>query len=439
VSSHYPIPRRVAPRDPDANLWQEACTAGCEAARPFSEIKAEMNFNKAINVADIRWLAKRRLPRMAFDFIEGGCDDELGLRANEAAFESYQLLPRYFVDVSKFELGTRLIGQQFAFPIGIAPTGAAGIFRHDADRELARAGAAANVPFIMSANSNGSLEEAVAVAPEHTWFQLYGLKDSAITADKVRRAADAGIKALVLSVDVPVSANRERNRRNGFSLPLRLTPSIAFQALMHPAWMMEYLQNGGLPPMKNYSPYAPRGADAVAVGNLFANLFPAPALTWSLLDDVRRLWPRKLFVKGIMHPEDAVRAVSAGADGIMVSNHGARQLDRAPAPIDVLPAIRTAVGDRAEVTLDGGVRRGADIVTALCLGADAVFVGRPALYGAVVGGAAGVKKVLDILTVELRTVLGQIGCPRTEDLGPQFVIRPTAKDYPGFPRVPDPR
>ena len=178
----------------------------------------------------------------------------------------------------------------------------------------------------------------------------------------MRRAADAGIKALVLSVDVPVSANRERNRRNGFFLPLRITPSeTAFQALMHPAWTMEYLHHGGLPPMKNYSPYAPQGADAAAVSELFASLFPAPALTWSLLDDVRRLGPRKLFVKGIMHPEDARRAVSAGADGIMVSNHGARQLEMAPAPIDVLPAIRAAVGDRAEITLDGGVRLGSGI------------------------------------------------------------------------------
>jgi (S)-mandelate dehydrogenase len=414
------------PRDAEANRQQEARSANC-GADSISEIKKEMNLNKAINVADIRRLARRRLPRTAFDFIGGGCDDELGLRENEAAFEAYQLLPRYLVDVSKFELATTLIGQEFALPVGIAPTGAAGIFRHDADCELARAGAAANVPFVMSANSNGSLEEAVAVAPEHTWFQLYGLKDSAITADKVRRAADAGIKALVLSVDVPVSANRERNRRNGFFLPFRVTPSVVFQAFMHPAWTMEHLRHGGLPPMKNYSPYAPQEADAAAVGKLFASLFPAPALTWSLLDDVRRLWPRKLFVKGIMHPEDARRAVSAGADGIMVSNHGARQLDRAPAPIDVLPAIRAAVGDRAEITLDGGVRRGSDIVTALCLGADAVFVGRPALYGAVVGGAAGVKKVLDILTFELEMVLGQMGCPRTADLGPQFIVTPDRK------------
>ena len=222
----------------------------------------------------------------------------------------------------------------------------------------------------MSANSNGSLEEAAAVAPEHTWFQLYGLKVSSVTADKVRRAVDAGIKALVLSVDVPVSSNRERNRRSGFSLSLRVTPSMVLQALTHPGWTLEYFRNGGLPPLKNYSPYAPPGADAITINNVFASLFPAPSLTWSLLDEVRRVWPHKLFVKGLMHPEDAVRAVSAGADGIMVSNHGARQLDRAPAPIDALPAIRAAVGDRAQITLDGGVRRGADVVTALCLGAD---------------------------------------------------------------------
>ena len=383
-----------------------------------------MNLDTVINLADVRRLARRRLPPMAFDFIEGGCDDEIGLRKNEAAFEAYQLLPRYLVDVSKFELATTLAGQEFALPVGIAPTGAAGIFRHDGDRELARAAAAANVPFVMSANSNGSLEEAAAVAPEHTWFQLYGLKDSSVTADKVRRAVDAGIKALVLSVDVPVSSNRERNRRSGFSLSLRVTPSMVLQALTHPGWTLEYFRNGGLPPLKNYSPYAPPGADAITINNVFASLFPAPSLTWSLLDEVRRVWPHKLFVKGLMHPEDAVRAVSAGADGIMVSNHGARQLDRAPAPIDALPAIRAAVGDRAQITLDGGVRRGADVVTALCLGADAVFIGRPALYGAVVGGSAGVRKVLDILAAELQMVLGQMGCPRTADLGPHFIVRP---------------
>jgi (S)-mandelate dehydrogenase len=389
-----------------------------------------MNLDKVINLADIRRLAKRRLPAMAFDFIEGGCDDELGLRENEAAFETYRLLPRYLVDVSKVELAASLIGQRFALPIGIAPTGAAGLFRHDCDRELARAGAAANVPFVMSANSNGSLEEAAAVAPEHTWFQLYGLRDAAINADKVRRAADAGLKALVLSVDVPAFSNRERNRRSGFSLAWRLTPSMALQGLLHPAWTFEYFRNGGLPPMKNYSPYAPDGADAAAVGALFGKVFPAPGLTWSFLDEVRRLWPRKLFVKGILHPDDATRAVSAGADGIMVSNHGARQLDRAPAPIDVLPAIREAVGDRVEITLDGGVRRGADVVTALCLGANAVFIGRPALYGATVAGAAGVKKVLDILAAEVAMVLAQIGCPRVADLGPHFVIRPDRRAFP---------
>ena len=387
-----------------------------------------MNLDKVINVADIRRLARRRLPRMAFDFIDGGCDDELGLRENEAAFESYRLLPRYLVDVSKISLSKTLIGQRFALPIGIAPTGAAGLFRHDGDRELARAGAAANVPFVMSANSNGSLEEAAAVAPEHTWFQLYGTKDNAINADKVRRAADAGLKALVVSVDVPAHSNRERNRRSGFALSWRVTPSMVMQAALHPAWTLEYFRNGGLPPMKNYSPYATDGADAATVGALFTQVFPAPALTWSFLEDMRRLWPRKLFVKGILHPDDAKRAVAAGADGIMVSNHGARQLDRAPAPIDVLPAIRQAVGEKIEVTLDGGVRRGADVVTALCLGADAVFIGRPALYGATVAGAAGVKKVLDIFTAELVIILAQIGCADVNDLGPEFVMRPDRRE-----------
>jgi (S)-mandelate dehydrogenase len=383
-----------------------------------------MKLDSIVNIDDLRRLAKRRLPKMAFDFIEGGCDDELGLRENEAAFARYRLLPRYLVDVSKIDLTTELIGQRFALPIGIAPTGAAGVFRHRGDRELALAGVAANVPFVLSANSNGTIEEAASVAPEHAWFQLYGLSDAAISADKVRRAADAGMRALVLSVDVPVSSNRERNRRSGFALSWRVTPSMVMQSLLHPAWTLDYLLNGGLPPLGNYSAYAPAGADAVGVGAVFSKLFPAPALDWAFLDEVRRLWPRKLFVKGVLHPDDAARAVAAGADGIMVSNHGARQLDRAPAPIDMLPAIRAAVGDEIEVTLDGGVRRGADVVTALCLGADAVFIGRPALYGATVAGAAGVKKALDLLAAETAMVLAQMGCPRAADLGPQFVMPP---------------
>jgi L-lactate dehydrogenase (cytochrome)/(S)-mandelate dehydrogenase len=381
-----------------------------------------MNLDRAINISDMRRLAMRRLPRMAFDFIDGGCDDEDGLRENEADFAAHRLVPRYLVDVSRRDTTTRIAGQTFALPLGFAPTGAAGIFRHDADRLLARAAAAANVPFVLSNASNASIEDAARVAPDHTWFQLYGSKNWDMAEDMVRRAADNGVKTLVLSVDVPAPSNRERNRRNNFSQPLRVTPSMVFQALMHPAWTLDYFRNGGLPHMGNFRPYAAKGASAAAVGDLFVSVFPAPALTWGYLEKVRRLWRQKLFIKGIMHPDDALRAAEMGVDGVMVSNHGGRQLDRAPSPLRVLPLIHAAVGDRVEIALDGGVRRGSDIVIALCLGARMVFMGRPPLYGVAAAGQAGAKKVVDILTYELNTVLAQMGCARTADLGPRFLL-----------------
>ena len=381
-----------------------------------------MTLDQTINISDLRRLAIRRLPRMAFDFIEGGCDDESGLAENEAAFAAHRLVPRYLVDVSQRDTSTQIAGQSFALPLGFAPTGAAGMFRHDADRMLARAAAASNVPFVLSNASHASIEEAVQAAPEQTWFQLYGIQNPDMAENMVRRAADAGVKTLVLSVDVPTQSNRERNRRNHFSQPLRVTPSMVFQAITHPSWTLDYFRNGGLPYMGNFRPYAPKGASAAAVGDLFVSVFPAPALTWSFLEKVRRQWPRKLFIKGIMHPDDALRSAEMGVDGVMVSNHGARQLDRAPSPLQVLPAIHAAVGDRMEITLDGGVRRGSDIVIALCLGARMVFVGRPALYGVAAAGGPGAKKAIDIFAHELGMVLAQIGCARTADLGPHFLL-----------------
>ncbi len=243
-----------------------------------------MTLDRAINISDLRHLAMKRLPRMAFDFIEGGCDDEDGLAENEFAFAAYRLMPRYLVDVSQVDMTAQLAGQAFSMPLGLAPTGAAGMFRHDADRLLARASAAANVPFVLSINSHASIEQAVEAAPEHTWFQLYGVKSLEMTEDMVRRAADLGVKTLVLSVDVPVQSNRERNRRNRFSQPLRVTPSMILQAIAHPSWTLEYLRNGGLPYMGNFRPYAPSGASAEAVGDLVFSVFPAPDLTWTFLE-----------------------------------------------------------------------------------------------------------------------------------------------------------
>jgi len=382
-----------------------------------------MNIDHAINIEDLHRLARRRLPRIVFDYIEGGLEDEHCLRRNEAAFQRYRLVPRYLVDVSTRTQSATLFGRTYGSPFGIAPTGLVGLYRRGGDLMLAEAAAAANIPFVMSGGSNAALEAAARIAPDHTWYQLYGARDTKISEDQIRRARDAGLGALVLTVDVPVRSKRERNIRNGWSLAVKLKPSTVLEALTHPAWVAEYLRHGGVPAFENWAPYAGAGAGPAEIVSHYTSQFPAPAQTWRELEIYRRLWPRTLIVKGILHPDDAVRAAQIGADGVIVSNHGGRQLDRAPAPIDVFPAIKAAVGDKLTLMLDSGVRRGSDIVVALCLGARFVFVGRAAVYGVAAGGRPGAKKAIEILRDEIDLVMGQIGCPNVERFGPEFLLR----------------
>jgi len=390
-----------------------------------------MRLSDAINIEDLHQLAKQRLPKVAFDFIEGGLEDERGLERNTSAFHKHLLLPRYLVDVSRRDQTQTIFGQTFSSPFGISPTGGAGLFRRGADLMLAQAAADTNIPYIMSGSSNDSMESAARVAPNNAWYQLYSARDAAVTEDLIRRAADCGLKALVLTVDVPVHSKRERNMRNGFAnirgnwmrAALSLKPSLLAEAMTHPGWVVEYIRHGGTPVLENWLPYAGANATAEDTVKFNRSQVPAHAQTWKDLERYRRLFPRTLIVKGIMHPGDAVRAADIGCDGVIVSNHGGRQLDQAPASLDVLPAIKAAVGDRMTVMLDSGVRRGADILIAMCLGADFVTFGRPTLYGAVAGGLPGVKKAIDIFRTEIDLVMGQIGCPSLDQLGPDFLWR----------------
>ena len=390
-----------------------------------------MRLDDAINIEDLHRMAKRRLPKIAFDFIEGGLEDERGLERNTSAFHKHQLLPRYLVDVSTRDQTRTLFGRTYASPFGISPTGGAGLFRRGADLMLAEAAAKANIPYIMSGASNDSIEAAAKIAPDHAWYQLYAAREAGVREDMIRRAADAGMASLVLTVDVPVSSKRERNIRNGFAnirgglfQALSLKPSILAEALTHPGWVVEYLRHGGGTPMlQNWQPYAPAGANSEQVYNFARALQPYNAQTWRDLERYRRLFPRNLVVKGVMSPADAMRSAEIGCDGIIVSNHGGRQLDQAPAPLDVLPAIKEAVGDKLTIMLDSGVRRGADILIALCLGAEFVFMGRPTLYGAAAGGIPGVHKAISILRGEIDLVMAQIGCPSLDQLGPDFLWR----------------
>ena len=388
-----------------------------------------MRLSQAVNIEDLHRMAKRRLPKVAFDFIEGGLEDERGLERNTAAFQKHFLLPRYLVDVSTRDQSATIFGRTYNSPFGISPTGGAGLYRRGADLMLAEAARDANIPYIMSGSSNDSIESAARVAPHNAWYQLYAARDGKISEDMIRRTAEAGLDALVLTVDVPVHAKRERNIRNGFAgirggwlrAALSLKPALLAEALTHPLWVVDYVRHGGMPPLENWLPYAPPGVSPEATVHFNRSQVPAHAQTWRELEKYRRLFPRKLVVKGIMHPADAVRAAEIGVDGIIVSNHGGRQLDQAPASLDVLPAVKAAVGDRVTVMLDSGVRRGADILIALALGAQFVFFGRPTLYGAAAGGLPGVKKAIEIFRNEIDLVMGQIGCPRLSDLGPDFL------------------
>jgi L-lactate dehydrogenase (cytochrome)/(S)-mandelate dehydrogenase len=390
-----------------------------------------MKLDNAINIEDLHRMAKRKLPKIIFDFIEGGLEDERGLERNRAAFHKHQLLPRYLVDVSVRDQSATLFGHTYASPFGISPTGGAGLYRPGGDLMLAEAAAAANIPYIMSGGSNASMEEAVKIAPNNTWFQLYAAKEPDLTDALIGRARDSGVGALVLTVDVPVSPKRERNWRNGFSTvrnggvieALKLKPSILLEAMTHPGWVADYVRRGGAPTLGNWAPHAGNGAGKADAIRLGRSQTPAAAQTWRDLERYRRLFPGPLVVKGILHPADALRAAEIGVDGIIVSNHGGRQLDQAPASLDALPAIKAAVGDKLTLMLDSGVRRGADILIARCLGAQFVFFGRPTLYGAVVGGLPGVKKAIDIFRTEIDLVMGQIGCPNLAELGPDFLWR----------------
>ncbi len=364
----------------------------------------------ACSIEDLRRAARRRLPRIVFDYVEGGAEDGATLRANREAFEAIRFAPRTLVDVSRRSLKASLFGREFDAPFGIAPLGAAGLCWRDAEAALARAARDANLPFVVSTHSFMPLEQVARAAGAPPWFQLYMPRERDAAAALVRRALDAGCEALFLTVDVPVGGNREHDRRNGFGLPLRLRARTVLDGLAHPRWLA--------------SVYFPR---------ILGRTLPGWTLRrdragWQDLAWLREAWPRKLVVKGILTPEDATLAARHGADGVVVSNHGGRQLDGALAAIEALPPIVDAVGGRMAVLVDGGFRRGADIAKALALGADFVLVGRAALYGVAAAGEAGARQALEILGGEMDRVMALLGCNSVAELN-AGTIRKSGTDH----------
>jgi len=321
-----------------------ACTGmTCDGTIALQRDSEAMNFDQAINIEDLHRIAKRKLPKIIFDYIEAGWR-RTRPRAQRSGVSQASALTRYLVDVSKRDQSATVFGRTYASPFGISPTGGVGLYRREGEVMLAQAAAAANIPYIMSGASNASMEEAARAAPSNVWFQLYAAKDSDITDALIGRARDAGVGALVLTVDVPVHPRRERNYRNGFASirrggvmeALKLKPSILLEAMTHPAWVIEYMRLGGAPTLGNWAPHAPNGTSTEEVIAFGRGQTPAAAQTWRDLERYRRLFPRPLVVKGILNPADAVRAADIGVDGIIVSNHGARQLDQAPASLEAL-------------------------------------------------------------------------------------------------------
>lgn len=378
---------------------------------------------RVFNVEDLRQIARRRLPRIAWDYLEGGAEDECTARINREVFEQIRFCPRTLVNVEGRSQQVTVFGKTFASPFGLAPTGAAGLYGFRADTALARAARTAGVPCVISTAAFEAMEDVARDAAGATlWFQLYMSKDREAAHVLIDRARDAGYEALVVTTDVPVMGNREFNRKNGFEIPFRLSGRNLIDGLLHPRWLAgvfgRTLAHSGVPRFLN--------TDTNVGGRIIAKTLSdfrsrRTELTWDDMRWVRSVWPGKLFIKGILRPDDALAALDCGADGIFISNHGARQLDGAVSPIQVLPAIREAVGERLVIMVDGGIRRGADIVKALALGADMAFVGRAPLYGIAAGGEAGALRVLEILREEVDRVLALLGCPGVADLDTDFL------------------
>ncbi|TWG96413.1 L-lactate dehydrogenase (cytochrome)/(S)-mandelate dehydrogenase [Mesorhizobium sp. J18] len=378
-------------------------------------------FGHATSLGSIRELARRRLPRGLFEFIDRGSDDEVAIANNVEAFARIKVRPRQITNVSGRTAETSLFGKTIGMPVAIAPTGSAGIVWYKGEMALARAAAAANIPFTLATRSMSSLEEIAGVAGDHLWFQLYLLRDRAKSYEMIDLARARGVKALIITIDTPTDPSREYNARNGYSLPFKYTRRGVIDIATHPRWLLgvigKYYRNGGLPRFENM-PGSPRISEGLSSEAMLCD-----DITWDDIREIRRRWDGPLMVKGVLHPGDAVLATECGVDAVIVSNHGGRNLDSSIAPIDALPHVVDAVGDRITVLMDGGIRRGSDVAKALALGAKTILIGRPTLYGTAVAGEIGAGHVLSVLRREFLYAMATFGCRRVEELDRDLLYR----------------
>jgi L-lactate dehydrogenase (cytochrome) len=395
-----------------------------QARRHFS---AAGQAARAGTIGELRAAARRRVPRVVFDYVDGAAGDEVTAAANVAALRAIELQPRVLAGLPDVDTATSVLGRPVALPLLGAPMGLTGLLHPDAEVALARAMCAAGSVSVLAAMASCPIEEVAAAVSGPVWFQMYIWRDRGLVQEMLQRAWAAGMPVLVLTVDVPCAGNRDRDRRNGFSIPPRVTARALAGGLAHPAWSYRFARRpriswGNLPGDGG----AAHQARGTATLSAQTNRQFDPAATWDDLRWFRDQWAGQLVVKGILRADDARRAVRLGADGIAVSNHGGRQLDGAPAAIRALPAVAAAVGADAEVYLDGGIRRGADVLKALALGARACLIGRPLAYGLGAAGEAGARRAVEILRAELRTALVLAGCPSVQAVDASWVATGSA-------------
>ena len=390
--------------------------------KPVQWRPVERTLTRSRNVADLRREARRRLPGAVFDYVEGGAEDEGSLAANRAAFEDLQLVPSVCRGIAGVDLQVELLGERLDSPIVLAPTGFTRMVHHEGERAVAHGAARSRTPYTLSTMATTSIEDvASAAAGSPLWFQLYLLKDRGLSADLIDRARAAGYRQLVFTVDNAAQGARERDNRNGLTIPPSLSLKTFVDGVRHPRWSYHLLRTDPIE-FATIRLAEPDPAERMRkLGQGFEG-----TQTWADVEWVQERWGAPIVLKGVQTAADTSQAARLGLGGVVLSNHGGRQLDHSPAPIDVLPAVRDTVGDGIAIVVDSGIRRGSDVATALALGADAVMVGRPYLYGLAAAGEDGVDRAVQILLSELRRVMSLLGVASVAGLDRSHVQpRPT--------------
>lgn len=380
-----------------------------------------MTVETAPSIRDLRELARQALPSVMFDYLEGAAEDEVTARRNERSFDQWRFRPRVLRDVTSIDLSTSVLGADLALPVFTAPTGLTRMFHHDGERAAAAASHAAGTGYCLSTVGTTSIEEVRAAHPGPLFFQIYAWHDRRMVDDFIERCRAQSYHGILLAVDLAALGKRDRDLHNGHGRPRALRVNTAKAALRRPTWLYHYLTKPAWR-MANMVDHLPHGANALKVVDEVNAQFDA-SVDWGRARAMRDAWDGPFVLKGVQHVDDAVLAAEMGCDAIVLSNHGGRQLDGAPTALDLLPAVRSAVGSGMEIWVDGGIRRGSDIIKALCLGADCCLIGRAMLYGLAAGGQAGVERAYAILRDEMERTMRLVGCERVSALGMEYVER----------------